>query len=37
MSRDRLRFNVDWNDDHFNLDTGIPLLPLADPLTATTP
>jgi iron complex outermembrane recepter protein len=35
--RDRLRFNVNWNDDHFDMDAGIPLLPLADPLTATTP
>ncbi len=35
--RDRLRFNVNWNDDHFDLDAGIPLLPLANPLTATTP
>jgi len=35
--RDLLRFNVNWNDDHFNLDAGIPLLPLANPLTATTP
>ena len=34
-SRDRLRFNVNWNDDHFNMDAGIPLFPLADPLTAT--
>jgi hypothetical protein len=34
--RDRLRFNVNWNDDHFDLDAGIPLLPLANPLTATT-
>jgi iron complex outermembrane recepter protein len=25
--RDRLRFNVSYNDDQFNLDTGIPLLP----------
>jgi len=31
--RDRLRFNVNWNDDHFDLDAGIPLLPLANPLT----
>jgi len=36
-SRDRLRFNVNWNDDHFDGDAGIPLLPLADPLTATGP
>lgn len=36
-SRDRLRFNVNWNDDHFDGDAGIPLLPLANPLTATTP
>ena len=36
-SRDRLRFNVNWNDDHFDMDAGIPLLPLANPLTATTP
>ncbi len=36
-SRDRLRFNVNWNDDRFDLDAGIPLLPLANPLTTTTP
>jgi len=35
--RDRLRFNLSWNDDHFDMDAGIPLLPLADPLITTTP